>query len=109
MRAWLLPIVALLLTEKAHASDEVKTLISSCAEVESIYNRRGEKHLLAGVTTSVAEAMRAGYCKGVLEQYRRTTNGCGRVDWVDQAQAIARTATDETSSINHLLRRYCAN
>lgn len=87
-------------------TNEAKLLIQGCAEVEAIYNRRGEKNLLAGINTSVAEALRAGYCKGVLEQYHRS-GGCYRDDWVRQAQQIGQASDSQSISINTLLRRSC--
>jgi hypothetical protein len=87
------------------AEDEVKVLIQGCAEVETIYDRRGERNLLAGVNTSVAEALRAGYCQGVLKQYRRA-NGC-YTDWVDQARRIGSVSESKRVSIEQLLRNTC--
>lgn len=88
------------------ADDEAKLLIQGCAEVEAIYNRRGEKNLFAGVNTSVAEALRAGYCKGVLEQYRRS-GGCYRTDWIKQAQQIGQESDRQSISVNQLLKQSC--
>lgn len=87
-------------------TNETKLLIQGCAEVEAIYNRRGEKTLFAGINTSVAEALRAGYCKGVLEQYRRS-GGCYRTDWIKQAQHIGQESTSQAISVNQLLRQSC--
>lgn len=87
-------------------TNETKLLIQGCAEVEAIYNRRGEKNLFAGINTSVAEALRAGYCKGVLEQYRRS-GGCYRTDWIKQAQQIGQESDSQHISVNQLLRQSC--
>ena len=87
-------------------TDEAKMLIQGCAEVEAIYNRRGEKNLFAGINTSVAEALRAGYCRGVLEQYRRN-DSCSQNDWVQQAQRIGQASDRQSISIHELLRRSC--
>ena len=87
-------------------TNEAKLLIQGCAEVEAIYNRRGEKNLFAGVNTSVAEALRAGYCKGVLEQYRRS-GGCYQSDWIKQAQQIGQESDNQSISVNQLLRQSC--
>jgi len=111
MRRLTLIIAVALFFGSAHtnaAEEEAKLLIQGCAEVEAIYNRRGERQLLAGITTSVAEAMRAGYCKGVLEQHARTSS-CSQADWVSQAQRIARTSISEAINVTYLLRRSCAN
>lgn len=88
------------------AEDEAKVLIQGCAEVETIYDRRGERNLLAGVNTSVAEALRAGYCQGVLKQYRRV-NGCYRTDWVEQARRIGQVTESQRINVEQLLRSTC--
>ncbi len=87
-------------------ANETKLLIQGCAEVEAIYDRRGEKNLFAGINTSVAEALRAGYCKGVLEQYRRS-GGCYRTDWIKQAQQIGQAPTNQSTTVSQLLRQSC--
>ncbi len=100
-------LAALLFSGVAPAeSNETKLLIQGCAEVEAIYNRRGEKNLFAGLNTSVAEALRAGYCKGVLEQYRRS-GGCYRTDWIRQAQQIGQKSDSQSINVNQLLRQSC--
>jgi len=63
-------------------------VIKSCKEVVEIYKSRDEKRLLASQTTSLSEALRAGYCIGLLTStnceldYRKTT-------WLIAAQRIA--------------------
>jgi hypothetical protein len=100
-------LAGLLFSAVAQAeSNETKLLIQGCAEVEAIYNRRGEKNLFAGLNTSVAEALRAGYCKGVLEQYRRS-GGCYRTDWIRQAQQIGQKSDSQSINVNQLLRQSC--
>ena len=85
---------------------EVELLVQGCSEVEAIYDRKGEKHLYAGITTSVSEALRAGYCKGVIDQYRRS-KGCYQRDWVEQAKVIAKENDSSYHSVDHLLRKSC--
>lgn len=87
-------------------TNETQLLIQGCAEVEAIYESRDKKNLLAGINTSVAEALRAGYCKGVLEQYRRS-GGCYRAEWIKQAQKIGQQSTSQSISVNQLLRQSC--
>lgn len=87
--------------------NEAKLLIQGCAEVEAIYNRRGEKNLFAGINTSVAEALRAGYCKGVLEQYRRDPKVNCWGDWIGQARRIAEHADKRPPNADELLRKTC--
>lgn len=100
-------LAALLFTGLVQADeDEAKLLIKGCAEVATIYDRRGEKNLLAGINTSVAEALRAGYCKGVLEQYRRS-GVCYRTDWIEQAQKIGQESGSQKISVTQLLRKTC--
>jgi hypothetical protein len=97
-------LVGLLCAGPIQAADkEAKLLIQGCAEVEAIYNHRGEKNLLAAINTSVNEALRAGYCRGVLEQFRRG-HSCYR-DWIKQAQQISKKS--DTQSVPQLLSDSC--
>lgn len=63
-------------------------VIQSCKEVVEIYKSRDEKRLLASQTTSLSEAMRAGYCIGLL-----ATASCQssfmKSNWLDAAKRIA--------------------
>jgi hypothetical protein len=97
---------ALLISPPAVLADQsqAQLLVEGCAEVGAIYDRRGQQHLYAGVTTSVAEALRAGYCKGVIDQYRRT-NSCYKDDWVEQAKAIS--SESDAYSVSQLLSKSC--
>ena len=97
-------LVGLLCAGHAQGADnEAKLLIQGCAEVEAIYNLRGERRLLAAINTSVNEALRAGYCRGVLEEYRRGRS-CYR-DWIKQAQLISKES--DTHSVPRLLSDSC--
>jgi len=84
---------------------ESELLVKGCSEVAAIYDRQGQRHLYAGFTTSVSEALRAGYCKGVIDQYRRTEH-CSNT-WTEQAKRIAIQADDYLPSFNQLLSRSC--
>jgi len=83
-------LLANLLIPAAQANDDSLNLIASCQELVDIYAKRDEQHLLAGVTTGLSEALRAGYCMGVVDEYRRQST-CATDDWFIQAQRIART------------------
>jgi hypothetical protein len=45
-------------------------LVDGCNEAISIYNKKQEKKLWAGLTTSNSESLKAGYCIGVLSAYK---------------------------------------
>jgi hypothetical protein len=70
-------------------ADDSRTLVNSCHKLVKIYATRDQQNLLAGLTTSTSEALRAGYCRGVLEEYRRT-NRCLQADWLVQATRVAK-------------------
>jgi hypothetical protein len=61
-------------------------LVDGCNEAVSIYNKKQEKKLWAGLTTSNSESLKAGYCIGVMEAYKsfgsirtvRQSYECGR-------------------------------
>lgn len=99
----LLTTALLLGSVTAQAAQDSQTLITGCQELTAIYAKRDEKHLYAAITTSREEAFRAGYCRGMLEQYRREFN-CWN-DWYEQASYIARQAND--TSVRQLLQASC--
>jgi len=72
------------------ADIDSEILIHSCQEYVAIYDRRGEKGFMASVSTSVAEAMRAGICRGILDEHNE--HGRYRCDnqWYQQALFIAK-------------------
>ena len=45
-------------------------LVDGCNEAISLYNKKQEKKLWAGLTTSNSESLKAGYCIGVLSAYK---------------------------------------
>ena len=109
-----LPIIGLsllfsLLLPAAQANNDPKHLIQSCKELLGIYATRDQQHLLAGLVTSPSEALRAGYCRGVLDEYRRSSF-CAQSDWHTQAARIADYPTDaeELPPVETLLRQSCA-
>lgn len=100
--------IALMTPHSAHASNDSERLIQSCNELVGIYAERDKQNLLAGVTTSVSEALQAGYCMGVLDEYRRHDR-CYSHDWFTQAQKIAEMSVgySERISVNELLEFSC--
>ena len=90
------------------ANNDPEHLIQSCQELIGIYNKRGEKHLAAGLTTSLSEALRAGYCMGVVDEYRRKTR-CYVDDWYSQAKKIAEypLSFGKRTSVDGLLEISC--
>ena len=82
-----------------------QTLISSCRELIAIYDRKGQKQFLAGISTSAAEALRAGICRGMLEEHSRHDN-CN-AGWYDEALKIAQTNVDEEQNVEDLLKSSC--
>lgn len=66
-------------------------LVSACQEVVDIYDARGEKKFLASQRTSLAEGIRAGYCLGVIAQYREEAGYCrySERNVLEMATAIA--------------------
>ena len=90
------------------ANNDPEHLIQSCQELIGIYNKRGEKHLAAGLTTSLSEALGAGYCMGVVDEYRRNTR-CYVDDWYSQAKKIAEypLSFGKRTSVDGLLEISC--
>jgi hypothetical protein len=106
-----LPFLILLSISPAHADISLKRLVQGCSELTGIYKTKDEKRLLAAQMTSLSEAVRAGYCRGVIDEYRRSEGyyDCGHVDWMQQASYIAQHATMPTDRlrVEDLLERSC--
>lgn len=102
-------LLSSLLLPAAQANNDPKHLIQSCKELLGIYATRDQQHLLAGLVTSPSEALRAGYCRGVLDEYRRS-KPCAQSDWHTQAVYIANYPANagELPSVETLLRQSCA-
>jgi hypothetical protein len=80
--------------ETPFQADDAELLQQSCREVIEIFDRKDQAGKYAALHTSMAEAMRAGYCIGVLQQYSQQSHSCHssryrRNDWFDMAKAIA--------------------
>jgi hypothetical protein len=93
LKALLVGLMAVLLSQVTLAKEnftrpDSELVIKSCKEVVEIYKSRDEKRLLASQTTSLIEALRAGYCIGLLSstscesKYRKT-------NWFIAAKRIA--------------------
>jgi len=108
----LFPTVIFLLTNfcvpVAQADDDPKYLIQSCQELVSIYTEVDQLRTVAKVTTSFSEALRAGYCMGRADEYRRNYE-CATDDWFEQAKRIAAmpAAFSSRTSVDELLELSC--
>lgn len=90
----------------SYAADATR-LIEGCQELIRIYEKHDQKRVLAGWTTSVSDAMKAGYCRGVIDEFRRN-NGCAGSNWHRQATQIANAdAGLSAGSAESLLERSC--
>lgn len=105
------PVICLLVSlcvPATQANDDPEHLIQSCQELVDIYAKRDQQRLLAGVATGVSEALRAGYCMGVVDEYRRHYE-CSTDDWFTQAQRVAEmsTSVESNTSMDQLLEQSC--
>ncbi|RUO47805.1 hypothetical protein CWE21_08200 [Pseudidiomarina aquimaris] len=77
---------------------DAEFLIGACQAVTEIYNAHNEKRFLASQTTSLADAMRAGYCLGVMKQYQ--CRRLGKYSLFESARRVA-ISDDESSDNRH--------
>ncbi|MDD2051872.1 hypothetical protein NPS46_04815 [Pseudomonas putida] len=98
------------------ASGSGMQLVEACQELVTIYEKHDEQKTLAGWRTSVSEALQAGYCRGVVIEYRRAraeapgnVAACKTQDWFEQAQAISIFAQvfSQTHTVGELLDQSC--
>lgn len=115
------PLILALLLVSPHAlakplSASGVELVEACKELVDIYDKHNEKKTLAGWRTSVSEALQAGYCRGVVIEYRRAraeapgyVAACATQDWFEQAQAISIFAQQfsQKSTVGQLLDQSC--
>lgn len=87
----LLPSQAPLAKEVPFQLQNAAFLVESCKEAMDIFASQEETGYLAAYRTSLSEAMRAGYCIGVIEQYSDNYEPyCGTSSgWFKSAQRIA--------------------
>lgn len=86
---------------------DAEFLIGTCHAVTQIYNDHAEKRFLASQRTSLSDAMRAGYCLGIMEQYECT--GWGKYALFESARRIAaldgESSTNKYASIDRILKQ----
>jgi len=101
-------LLASLFVPVTQANDDPEHLIQSCQELVDIYAKRDQQRLLAGVATGLSEALRAGYCMGVVDEYRRRYE-CATDDWFTQAQRVAEMPVSfgPRTSVDELLEMSC--
>jgi hypothetical protein len=104
--ALLLVNFAALFTSAVHAETDAERLINGCAELVDIYDEHEKARFMAAQTTSLSEAMRAGYCQGVIDEYRRNSN-CQTESRMQMAKRIADMQNLKVSDTNTLLRSAC--
>lgn len=89
---------------------ELDYFVKGCSELVQIYKSRNEQRLLAAQTTSLSEAMRAGYCRGVIDSYMQQNRyHCSSTDWFSMASFISTQVGYETkhTNVNNLLELSC--
>lgn len=111
MKPTFLPLVCLLTSlcaPVAEANDDPGYLIQSCQELVDIYTDVDQLRTVAKVATSFSEALRAGYCMGRADEYRRNYE-CATDDWFEQAKRIAEMPESFSSrtSVDELLELSC--
>jgi hypothetical protein len=89
----------------AQASDDPQYLIQSCQELVDAYTEADQLRTIAKVASSFSQALRAGYCMGRVDEYRRSYE-CATDDWFEQAERIAEMP--ESLTVNELLEHSCA-
>ena len=113
---FLLPACAL---AKSSEPESVK-LVKACNELVAMYDRDGQENKLVSWFGSVSEGMQAGYCRGVIVEYRRNDKlraaeqwppheRCNQPDWFSQAQQVASYSPDSVRqhSVDRLLEASC--
>lgn len=122
MKLHFLPFLFLLpacVMAKPTEPESVK-LIKACKELVAMYDREGVENKLVSWFGSVSEGMQAGYCRGVIVEYRRHDDlqaveqwsshpRCNQPDWFTQAQQIANFSPEPYAghSIGHILESSC--
>ena len=83
-----------------------EVLSENCQELIAIYNKKGDQRLFAGMSTSISEAMRAGICRGMIEEHTNHFR-CAR-GWHDMAKVIAAKMGSQYSA-EEMLELSCGN
>ncbi|UKA11943.1 hypothetical protein WAX86_19455 [Photobacterium damselae subsp. damselae] len=83
------------------------SLVDSCTDLINIYDSKESQRLLAAQTTSLSQSLRAGYCLGVIQQYKKNRGYCYK-NWFEQAKFIASYELKNTYlSDDELLEQSC--
>lgn len=77
-------------TVNAKPYKQTEMLVDGCIEIVGIYKNKKDKYLSAGATTSLTEAMKAGYCRGAIEQFIQSSNRACYADWFEIAERISK-------------------
>lgn len=103
--------------EAPFQADDVEFLQQSCREVVEIFENKDQSGSYAALHTSMAEAMRAGYCIGVLQQYSKQSHRCyssgyRSSNWFEMAKTIANISMGKQelrrAQVSKLLKQaYC--
>lgn len=98
---------ALLLGNTAAWGDAASDrLVQGCRDFVKIYKTGDTKRGFTAFTASTDEALRAGYCGGVIAEYRRSYGYvCTGTGVYEQAAQIAKEG--QNWSVKDLLRRSC--
>lgn len=95
----------------AFAKDEqnLEYFAQGCSELVQIYKTRSEQRLLAAQTTSLSEALRSGYCKGVIDMYKQQHYYDCSADWYELAGFVSKQFGSESKfgNIESLLEIGC--
>lgn len=101
-------LLALALPKVSEANENAQQLVQGCKELAAIYASRDQQRRLAAVTTSLSEAMMAGYCMGVVKEYQRK-NSCEANGWHQLASRISELPNWYTGAedLDSLLGKAC--
>ncbi len=93
----------------AQASEDPQHLIQSCQELVDAYTDADQLSTIAKVASSFSEALRAGYCMGRVDEYRRSYE-CATDDWFEQAARIVDMPESLSTrhTVDELLEYSCA-
>lgn len=99
-------LIAMLFTAVAYAETDPERLINGCSELVDIYDEHEKARFMAAQSTSLSEAMRAGYCLGVIDEYRRKSY-CQTESRMEIAKRIASMQGNKYSNTDILLGNAC--
>ncbi|HSH87295.1 MAG TPA: hypothetical protein VK958_08625 [Methylophilus sp.] len=88
-------VLTAFINQTATAKDlsKIDYFVKSCGELVTIYENKNKERFLSFHTTSKSEAFRAGYCRGVIEQYVQQNHHSCRTDWFEIASYISKQAS----------------